>query len=282
MSFVRGAVAVVLVLALGGFAVGAGASTSVDFGAISHQGLKSLGPASPGLKLSLELGMIADQQGIENAVKAASDPSSSSYGHYLTLSELQSKYGASSSRRNAVVGAFKPYGVTATVDVTHLRVGATISIGDAQKLFGTKWNLYATGEQGQNVALPVDTPTLGSGLAGNVDTVSGLGLYVSGGMSASTVAASTRAARPTVVVDGGTPTRTGTISPGCATSKYPSAVRSTAGLFPNQILTAYGIAALQAQGLKGQGMRVAILGEAPRPTNDVTAFRDCFGFQGPP
>jgi subtilase family serine protease len=37
---------------------------------------------------------------------------------------------------------------------------------------------------------------------------------------------------------------------------------------------------LQSQGLKGQGMRVAILGEAPTPTSDVTAFRGCFGFQG--
>jgi hypothetical protein len=45
-----------------------------DYGAISHAGLKSLGPASTGLKLSLELGVIADQQGIANAVKAASDP----------------------------------------------------------------------------------------------------------------------------------------------------------------------------------------------------------------
>ena len=69
------------------------------------------------------------------------------------------------------------------------------------------------------------------------------------------------------MVDGGTPTRTGTIDAGCASSKYPSAVRSTAGLFPNQILTAYGIASLQSQGLKGQGMRVAILGEAPTSTS---------------
>jgi kumamolisin len=252
----------------------------VDFGAISHSGLRDLGPASTGLKLQLELGMIADQQGIEDAVKAASDPASSSYGKYLTLSELQSKYGASSSRRNAVVGAFKPYGVTATVDVTHLRVSATISIGDAQKLFGTKWNVYATGEAGQDVALPVATPKLGSGLAGNVDTISGLGLYVTEGMSASATVAHARRTRASTVVDGGTPTRTGTPAFGCATSKYPSAVRSTAGLFPNQILTAYGIAALQSQGLKGQGMRVAILGEAPTPTDDVTAFRNCFGFQG--
>jgi len=269
--------AVVLLPALGS---GAAGSTSVDFGAISHSGLKDLGPTSTGLKLELELGLVADQQGIEDAVKAASDPSSSSYGKYLTLSELQSRYGASSSRRNAVVGAFKPYGVTAIVDVTHLRVSATITIGDAQKLFGTKWNVYATGESGQDVALPVDTPKLGSGLTGNVDTISGLGLYVTEGMSASAAVAHAQRARATTVVDGGTPTRTGTPAYGCATSKYPSAVRSTAGLFPNQILTAYGIAALQSQGLKGQGMRVAILGEAPTPTDDVTAFRDCFGFPG--
>jgi hypothetical protein len=59
-------------------------STKVDFGDISHKGLKNLGPASTGLKLSLELGMIANQQGIANAVKAASNPSSSTYGQYLS------------------------------------------------------------------------------------------------------------------------------------------------------------------------------------------------------
>jgi kumamolisin len=250
-------------------------STKVDFGDISHKGLKNLGPASTGLKLSLELGMIANQQGIANAVKAASNPSSSTYGQYLSLSTLQKKYGASSSRRNAVVGAFKPYGVSATVDVTHLRVGATISIKNAQKLFGTKWNLYATGQPNQAVALPVNTPKLGSGLNGNVDTVSGLGLYVTQRASASSSVSSAQAS-----IAGGTPTRTGTIDPGCATTTYPAAIFSTAGLFPNQILSAYGIAQLQAGGLQGQGVRLAILGEAPTPAGDVNAYRNCFGFPG--
>ena len=250
-------------------------STKVDFGDISHKGLKDLGPASTGLKLSLELGMIANQQGIANAVKAASNPSSSTYGQYLSLSTLQKKYGASSSRRNAVIGAFKPYGVSATVDVTHLRVGAMINIKNAQKLFGTKWDLYATGQPNQAVALPVNTPKLGSGLNGNVDTVSGLGLYVTQRAYASSSVSSAQAS-----VAGGTPTRTGTIEPGCATTTYPAAVLSTAGLFPNQILSAYGIAQLQAGGLQGQGARLAILGEAPTPVNDVNAYRNCFGFPG--
>jgi subtilase family serine protease len=269
---------IAVVFALNFTAGSAAASTKVDFGDISHKGLKNLGPASTGLKLSLELGMIANQQGIANAVKAASNPTSLTYGQYLSLSTLQKKYGASSSRRKAVVGAFKPYGVTPAVDVTHLRVSATMSIKHAQKLFGTKWNLYATGQKNQTVALPVDTPKLSSGLKGNVDTISGLGLYGTRG-SASSSGSSAPQARA-AAVDGGTPTRTGTINPGCATTTYPGAVFSTAGLFPNQILSAYGIAQLQAGGLQGQGERIAILGEAPTPVNDVTAFRNCFGFPG--
>ena len=275
-------VAVLALNAASGAAVAS--STKVDYGDISHKGLKNLGPASTGLKLSLQLGMIANQQGIANAVKAASNPTSSTYGKYLSLSTLQNKYGASSSRRKAVVGAFKNYGGTATVDVTHLRVGATISIKNAQKLFGTKWDLYATGQKNQAVALPVNTPKLGSGLSGNVDTVSGLPLYVTQKASASSVGSGARRHRPpqarAAAVAGGTPTRTGTINPGCATTTYPGAVFSTAGLFPNQILTAYGIASMQASGLEGQGVRVAILGEGPTPSNDVTAYRSCFAFQG--
>jgi len=272
-------VAAVLALAVSSAASGGHSSTSVDFGAISHKGLKSLGPASTGLKLVLNLGLVFNQQGVTDALKAASNPASSSYGNYLSLSTLQSEYGATSSVRNGVVGAFKPYGVKAGVDVTHERVSATISIGNAQKLFGTKWNLYATGQQGQDVALPVNTPKLGSGLKGNVNVISGLALYVQEkGSSAGSKVRRAPATRDAVA--GGTPTRTGTPDFGCATTDYPSAVRSTAGLFPNQILSAYGIADLQASGLQGQGVRVAILGEAPTPTADVTAFRNCFGFPG--
>jgi kumamolisin len=273
-------VCAVVVLALGASGAAVASSTSVDYGDISHKGLKDLGQASAGLKLVLELGLVYNQQGLANALKTASNPASSSYGTYISLSTLQSKYGATSSVRNAVVNAFKPYGVKATVDVTHTRVSATISIGNAQKLFGTKWNLYATSEQGQDVALPVDTPKLGSGLSGNVNVISGLALYLQE-QGSSAAPAVTRALQASgAVVDGGTPTRTGTPDFGCATTSYPSAVSSTAGLFPNQILDAYGIAALHSDGFEGQGIRVAILGEAPTPTSDVTAFRNCFGFPG--
>src|SRR4051794_35228870 len=247
-------------------------AASVDYGPISHSGLKNLGTASTSLKLPLQLGLIVSQSNLQNAVKAASNPSSSSYGKYPSLSTLQSKYGASSSRRNAVVNTFKSNGITATVDVTHLRVSATVSVSKAQKLFGTKWNVYKT-STGSKVALPVDTPKLPSGLSGNVDTVAGMRVQLSSGSSSAV-------ARAAVVADGGTPTRTGTPAFGRVPTMFPGAQRSSNGLYPNQILTAYGIAPLQAAGFKGQGVGLAIVGEAPTPAADVNTFRSCFGAEG--
>src|SRR3954454_23500543 len=172
-----------LIVALGVLAFPSTAVAGVDYGPLSHNGLKSAGAASTGLRLSLALGLVADNDGVAQAAKAASSPGSSSYGKYPSLSTLASKYGASSSRRKAVGGVFKPYGNAATADVTHLRMSVTISIGTAQKLFGTKWELYKTSTGGQLVALPVNTPKLPKGLSGNVDTIAGLRLNVSSASS---------------------------------------------------------------------------------------------------
>jgi subtilase family serine protease len=256
----------------------AAAATKVDYGPISHKGLKKLGAASTSKKLTLQLGLIANQSGLQKAVKAASNPTSSSYGKYPSLSTLASKYGASSSKRKGVVNAFKKQNVKATIDVTHLRATASVSIGKAQKMFGTKWSVYKA-KTGAHVALPVNTPKLPSGIKGNVDTVAGARLQLTNGSSSAATASPPRAAAA-VTVDGGTPTRTGAAVPGCSNTTYPSAFFSENGLFPNQILTAYGIAPLQASGLQGQGARLAIVGEAPTPASDVNAFRSCFGATG--
>ena len=244
------------------------AAASVDYGPISHSGMKKVGTPAGSLKLPLQLGLEANQSGIQSALKAASNPTSSSYGKYPSLSTLQSKYGASSSKRNGVVNAFKNQGIKATVDVTHLRVSATVTVKQAQKLFGTKWATYD--DDGTNVALPVDTPKLPKGIKGNIDTLAGLRHSYGSGSSSGAVTAQ-------APFSGGTPTRTGTPDPGCAPSTYPGPYLSGRGLFPNQILTAYGIAPLQASGLRGQGARIAIVGEAPTVSGDLSAFRSCFG-----
>ena len=164
------------------------ASASVDYGPLSHKGFKTVGAASTSLKLKLQIGFIANQSGLQEAVKSASKPGSSSYGKYPSLSTLQSKYGASSSKRKAVVKAFKSSGITATVDATHLRASASVSVGKAQKMFGTKWKVYKT-SSGSKVALPVNTPKLPKGIKGNVDTVAGMRSQISGGSSSGAGAA---------------------------------------------------------------------------------------------
>src|SRR3954451_5364275 len=146
-----GALAVVVALTI---APVAASSSSVDYGPISHSHYTPVGAASTGLQLTLQLGLIANQSGLQKVVKSASNPSSSSYGKYPSLSTLQSKYGASSSARNGVVNAFKKYNVKATIDVTHLRATATVSVGTAQKMFGTKWADYKE-SSGAHVDLPV-------------------------------------------------------------------------------------------------------------------------------
>jgi hypothetical protein len=77
------------------------AAAKVDYGPISHKGLHKVGATSTGLKLALQIGLVANNSGIQKAAKSASSPSSSSYGKYLSLSKLQSKYGATSSVRKA-------------------------------------------------------------------------------------------------------------------------------------------------------------------------------------
>jgi subtilase family serine protease len=271
---------------LGALCLAAGADSAlagVNYGPISHKGLKKAGAASTSSKLALQIGLEANISGMHSAAKSASNPASDSYGKYLSLSKLQSKFGATSSVRNGVKNAFKAQGVTAKIDVTHLRASATISIGKAQKMFGTKWAVYHTSTGNQLVALPVDTPKLPKGMKGNVDVVAGMRLIVNH-------AASSRHAGPPArrvtrraaasSFDGGTPIRTGTVGPSCVATSYPAALASSEGLFPNQILAAYGIAPLQGGGLRGQGARVAIVGEAPTPSSDVTQFRNCFGAQG--
>lgn len=256
----------IVALVVAGALMATPAEASVDYGPLSHQGLKSAGAASPGLRLTLQLGLVADNDGVQQAAKSASSPGSASYGRYPSLSTLASKYGAKSSVRNAVAGVFSRYGNTATADVTRLRMSVTISIATAQKLFGTKWELYRTGSAGQLVALPEHTPKLPSGLAGNVDTIAGLRLNVTTGS--------------TSAYSGGTPTRTGSVGPTCLAQTDPLALASGAGLFPNQLLSAYGIAPLHASGVLGQGVRLAIVGEGPTPAADLNAFRSCFGVPG--
>ena len=97
-----------------------------------------------------------------------------------------------------------------------------------------------------------------------MDTVAGMRLTVKQGVVVRWPGAGPgRQVRCRPVYDGGTPTRTGTVGASCVGTTYPGALASSSGLYPNQILEAYGIASLHSAGLLGQDARLAIGGEAP-------------------
>ena len=238
--------ALLSLIALLWIAAPAAAATKVDYGPISHKGLKKLGGvSSKSTKLTLQLGLVANQSGLQKAVKAASNPASSSYGKYPSLSTLQSKYGASSSKRKGVVNAFKKQSVKATVDVTHLR--ATRDRVDRQGAEAVRHEVGGLqGEVGRARRAARQHAEAPKGIKGNVDTVAGTRLQLTKG-SASAVRR--RHADPHRLA-----------GPRLHAGQLSRAAVSGNGLFPNQILTAYGIAPLQAAGLQGQGVRLAIVG----------------------
>ena len=239
-------------IALLWLAAPAAAATKVDYGPISHKGLKKLGAASKSTKLTLQLGLVAEPVRAPEGGQGRLRPGSSSYGKYPSLSTLASKYGGSSSKRKGVVNAFKKQNVKATVDVTHLRVSATAI--DRQGAEAVRHEVGGLqGEVGRARRAASQHAEAAQGDQGQ---------RRHGRRHA---AAAHQRVRERARFDGGTPTRTGTPALGCTPGSYPSAAVSGSGLFPNQILTAYGIAPLQAAGLQGQGVRLAIVGEAPTP-----------------
>ncbi|MDX6424634.1 MAG: hypothetical protein QOD52_39 [Gaiellaceae bacterium] len=259
---------------------------NVDFGLPSRAGFPQVGAAPGGFPVTLQLGLVADQTAIANAARAASDPSSPTYGLYPTLSEFARREGAPAARQRAVLGALRAVGVRGVVDATGLRVTAPMTIGQMERLFARRWSVYATDSPGIFVALPDGRPRLAQGLRGNVDAVAGASPFL-GLVPVPAPRQGVQVTRATPPPNagpyaGGTPTRTGTVGTSCLPSKDPAALASHIGLFPNQFLTAYGIAALHQQGLQGQGVRLAIVGEGPTPLADLALFRDCFGLAGTP
>ena len=139
---------------------------TVDFGLPSRAGLKRVGAAPGGFPVTLELGLVADQNAIASAARAGSDPSSSTYGLYPTLPELARRLGAPTARRRAVLDALSAVGARGTVDATGLRVTAPMTIGRMERLFARQWSLYATGSTGTFVALPDRRPRIPERLRG--------------------------------------------------------------------------------------------------------------------
>jgi kumamolisin len=229
--------------------------------------------------------------GLRQFAMAVSTPGNPLYRHYESIPELARRFGASSNALRSTVRYLERAGATGlTIDATGLFVDATMRARTAERLFGTSLTEFR-GRQGRFTA-PSHAPALPDGLRGLVTGVVGLNTapiafspdnfarnrIARRGLAAqdshSAAAALTPFAHVAAQQASGYTPATGTQS-GCA------AAQQTGSFTPNQYLTAYNFAPLQAQGLNGSGERMALIEIDGFKKSDIDTFANCFGLRVP-
>ena len=260
------------------------AAAAVDYGPISHKGLQERRAGTDQPEAPAAGRARGGPEGNTNAVKAASDPASSLLRRVRRrCRSSQSGCGADKSKRNEVKNASATF-ADRELDVTHLRASATVTIGKAQKLFGTNWK-PARQPAGAARRTPGQHAEAAQGhdrqrrhrRRDAADRAAGQGARA----SASRVAMRARhAARGRPPFDGGTPRAPARPAPRCVDTTDPAVGHGQRGAVPRgRCSTAYGIAALQAAACRpGRGSSRSWARR--RPGRRRGPVRSCFGVAG--
>lgn len=226
------------------------------------------GDTAPGKTLQVTVNLaLRDPAAAEIAATAAADPTSPSYGDYLTPAEFRARYAATDSTVAAVRGWLVGAGLT-VFDTSptnrSLRVGGTVAT--LEKAFGTQLKDYA--HNGAVLQAPAAAVNVPSSIANAVLSVSGL---------TQTLArhSATSDAPPTPVYKN---------APLCSqyygqkvpkdyplTKNVPAAYGTTqplvvCGYTARQIRSLYGTDRLVAAGVNGRGTTVAVVDAYASPT----------------
>jgi subtilase family serine protease len=246
--------------------------------------------AAPGAeRLELVLPLAAHAAALRRFAIAVTTPGSPEYARYESIPRLGARFGASPATRRRVVRFLRAAGASGVrVDATGLFVAASLRAATAERLFRTTLARFAT-TRGAAFTAPQTPARIPRALRGLVKGVVGLdteGVAVGapversraitrlGGGGASGGGATAGIAQDGYELPSGYSPVSGTQS-GCA------AARGTGGFTPNQYLTAYGYDPLHAEGLKGQGERVALIEIDGFRQSDIRAFARCFGLRLP-
>ena len=228
----------------------------------------------PSSKLALQIGLDANISGMHSATKSASNPKSDSYGKYPSLSTLAEQVrrdvlGAErgrerlqvpgdhgQDRRDPPAGERDHLDRQGAEDVRHEVGGLPHVLGQPARGAAGEHAEAAQGDEGERRR----------GRRHAADRQPRLVVAArepaAGRVPARAAAGPTTGARPRGPAPSG---------PSCVGTTYPSALASSEGLFPNQILTAYGIAPLQAAGLRGQGRGSRSSARRPRRPRTSTS-----------
>ncbi|MER5950677.1 S53 family peptidase [Streptomyces sp. NPDC001904] len=112
-----------------------------------------------------------DAKGLAAYAKAVSDPSSASYGKYLTAAQAQARFGATKEQISEVTQWLKDSGLTVTGTTAHY-VSVSGDVAATERAFGTQLHNYAKGKH--TYRAPSGTASVPASLDGAVLTVTGL------------------------------------------------------------------------------------------------------------
>ncbi|MGW0651478.1 S53 family peptidase [Streptomyces umbrinus] len=196
-----------------------------------------------------------DAAGLSAYAKAVSDPSSASYGKYLSAGQADARFGATKAQVAEVTAWLKSAGLTVT-DTTRHYLSVTGEVADAEKAFGTQLHNYAKGKK--TYRAPSKTASAPAGLNGAVLTVTGLDNAPHKANHSDTLPP------PDAVFHNAGPfssyygSKTATTLPKAYGTKIPYAVKGYTG---KQLRAAYG-----AGRATGKGVTVAITDAYASPT----------------
>lgn len=226
------------------------------------------GDAPTGKPLAVTVNLaLRDPADAEAAATAVSDPTSPSYGKYLTTAQFKARYAATDATVQAVRQWLTSSGLAVVwTSPSNRSLNVIGSVGTIEKTFGTDLKTYS--HDGAILRAPASTVTLPSSIAGTVLSVSGL-------TQSLTKPSSTTDAPPTPVFK----------SPPVCSSYYgqktpkdyaltrnvPTAYGKTqplavCGYTAKQVRGLYGTSNLVKAGVNGRGTTVAVVDAYNSPT----------------
>jgi subtilase family serine protease len=201
---------------------------------------------------------IRDRAGAEAAAAAVSDPSSPSYGHYLSPAQVRTRYAATQATVQRVRRWLGAAGFTVGATASNnAYIEATGTVAQIQRAFAVHVNTYSVGGQHRR-AVDADLQ-LPPSVAASVVSVSGLTQSVSRPLTVPPPDGF-RNAPPCGAYFG---QKTDTVDPPFNGQHLPYA---PCGYKPAQLRSAYGMARTVQRGVTGQGQTVAIVDAFAAPT----------------
>jgi kumamolisin len=210
---------------------------------VAAAGLVPAAQAKPGDTSTFMLALKRNQGSLDRLALRVSAPASGRRGAYVPLGQIERRFGASRATRRTVLRFLARRGARARVRGFGAMVVAELPARKALRLFG----------KGRR------TPDALRGVVTGVAPIS-----TSAGPSSS----------PPHIARAEIPKRSGTPS-GC-----PEGLAS-GGFTPNQYVKAYGIDALHRAGLRGRGMRIALIETDGFRRSDIEVYTRCFGLPTP-